>query len=151
MVEILLSLGGVIIGGAIGLGGTWLQSKNQRHLRRREEILPVASKALAAAEETHEVILEHGIRTSFPVETHESFGLTGIGTMTHYIQSQRKLQLALHELSLLIRDIEKESKQLLESVSIWGRNSSESPEEWDKYYDARDALLERVRQHLGTE
>lgn len=149
MVEILLSLAGVIVGGAIGLGGTYLQTRNQRYILRREEVLPIAGRALAAAEETYHVAGESA-KNSPTSPDQNLLDFLEADDLTEFVHSHQKLRIALHELSLLMRDLEDESRQLRQSVSAW---NARTVEPWDRqkiYEQAREAFIARVRQHLGT-
>lgn len=150
MIEILLSLGGVIIGGVIGLGGTHLQTKNQKHIRQREEVLPVAGKALAAAEEAYQAIGEYDRVWNRAERSTDPTMPTPREVAAQHNQSYHKLQVALNELSLLMRGIEDESKQLRETVSIWNAGDPHPWKSQNTYDQARDEFIERVREFLGT-
>jgi len=150
VIEILLSLGGVVIGGVLGLGGTYLQTKKQHDIRQREEILPIASRVLAAAEETFYVAGEYGRGSKSWKPEHEQLDFILKEDLTDFVQSHQKLRIALHELSLLMRGIEEESKQLRQSVSVWNARTEEPWDRQQLYDQARETFLEHVRETLGT-
>lgn len=144
--EIALSLLGVVIGGVIGLGGTYLQTKNQRHLRRREEILPVASRALAAAEETYQAYMDYAyprVKSPEPPTREELSEF-----MTNYIEVRRGLTVSLYQLSLLMPDIEEESQHLRDSLAYEKIGKIRGPELRANYDTAREKLQKRIRQYL---
>lgn len=156
MVEILLSLGGVVIGGVIGLGGTYIQARNQKNIRRREEILPVASRALTESQEAWTMLRGHAIMAGRTIETgatgqKSGAGLTEDAYLFRYTEAKQRLQLSLDELSLLIKGVEDESQQLLGSVGLGtlppGRQHYKQAQ---AYEDARAAFQRRIRDFLGT-
>lgn len=151
MLDTLLSVG---IGGLIGVAGTIsvaaMQNRKDRQLQRRNEVLPVAGRALAAAEETYWVAGKHGIDS--PSWTPDQGVLEFLETETppEFSQSHQKLRVTLHELSLLIRDIEEVSQQLRQSVSFWNARTIDPSDRQKLYEEAREAFIGCVRQHIET-
>lgn len=151
MFQALLTLGGVAIGGLIGLGGTYLQTRNQRQIKRREELVPIATKVLAAAQESWEMLRSHAVASSFSDQKNAA-GIEAMDYLKRHTYASRRLHLSLNELSLLMRGVENESKELLESVRLGTLSPGRQHDDQEQcYVAAREAFQEHIRDFLGTE
>lgn len=156
MAEALLALLGVVVGGLLTLGGIHLQIRNQRHLKRREEILPVAGRALRAAEDAWLAMSGRAYAYQRAQEQGDE------NVLFDYVQQNadalRRLIQALDEVSLMMRGLENERKELIESVRIdaiqLGEQHDTSGEHYitalKRYEAAREALQEKIRKALKT-
>lgn len=144
---------GVIVGGVLGVGGTLgaqlLANVTQRESRRRAELLPIAARALNAAQDSWEMMRGHAIRTHRGGQS--AAGMSAGDYLTRYTEAQQRLILALDELTLLVRDIGAEAEELRETLALGTLLPGDQHAMQEQAYKrARGALHERLRQFLGT-
>ena len=144
---------GVVVGGVLGVGGTLgaqlLANVTQRESRRREELLPIAAKALHASQDSWEMMRGHAIWTHRGGES--AAGMSAGDYLIRYTEAHQRLTLALDELTLLVRDIGPAAEELRETLALGTLlpgDQHTAPEQ--AYNRAREALHERLRRFLGT-
>lgn len=146
------TLVGVIVGGILGaFGMTFSQllfNANQKDIRRREELLPVASRALNSARQSWEMLVGNAVAASRP-DLKGNDGSSHENYLKRWNDAYQELLLALDELSLLIPDIESQNQVLRESLKIGTLLPGYQHEEQRQaYLAAHKALQERIRRFL---
>lgn len=155
MFEILLSLGSVLVGGAIGLTGTYIQTRNQKNIRRREEILPVASRVLRGSHKAWNMVRAYALAVDrakrLGPDAKSREGLKHIDYLRRHVDAYQDLLLSLEELSLLMPDLENEGEKLRKTVRMGAlRPGREHKEEYGAFRKAREEFQQRLRKFLGT-
>lgn len=138
-----------IVGGVLGVVGTLvvqlLANATQKESQHRMELLPVASRALNAAQESWEMLRAHAISTGRG--DHSAAG----DYLVRYTEAYQRLTMALDELSLLVRPIGPETEKLREALALGTLLPGDQHIEQKKAYDgACEALKERLRRFLKT-
>lgn len=144
---------GVIVGGVLGVGGTLgaqlLANVTQKESRRRAELLPIAARALNAAQDSWEMMRGHAIWTRRGGES--AAGLSAGDYLIQYSEAYQRLTLALDELALLVRDIGPVAEDLREALALGTLLPGEQHTVQEQAYNrARRGLHERLRRFLGT-
>lgn len=148
-----VALIGVIIGGVFGVGGAigaqFVASVTQRESRRRAELLPIAARALNAAQDSWEMMRGHAIWAHRGGES--VAGLSAGDYLVQYSEAYKRLTLSLDEMTLLVRNIAPEAEALREALKLGTLLPGNQHTVQERTYNgARGALHERLRQFLGT-
>lgn len=145
---------GVVIGGLLGVGGTLgsqvMATRHQKNERRREEMLPVASRVLKASRQAIDAIGSVDLTMQYSM-TEDIYGTKIEDHLKQYKEARAEMDLSLYELSLLIRNIDTESENLRNAMDFYPGVSDEVRQaEHANLVHAREAFLERLRKLLGT-
>lgn len=159
------ALWGVLIGGFFTLFGSIsaqiIMNANKKHIRRREEVFPVAAQALRAARLTwissamHSANIEEADHTDEGDESRRDYLATGLEYLKKTAEHYSDLEVTLEELSLFLPEIEPESQQLLKALQpgVFGPEPVSEHEQdlaGKEYSAARRALKDKVRRLLRT-
>jgi len=139
-----LTLAGVAVGAFGTLGVQFLAHLSQKSQERREVTREIAARALSASTDAWEMLRAHAIWTDQGGES--AAGLDAGGYLVMYTEAKRQLDLALDELSLVMRGSDELAEALRESVKLGsllpGRDHDAQRQ---IFVDAREALLDRLR------
>lgn len=144
---------GVIVGGVLGVGGTLgaqlLANVTQRESRRRAELLPIAARALKAAQDSWEMMRGNAIWTHRGGES--AAGMSAADYLIRYTEAHDRLTLALDELTLLVPGIDPAAEELRETLALGTLLPGDQHRVQEQAYKrARGALHDRLRRFLDT-
>lgn len=143
MIETLIGVG---VGGAIGVAGTmareFMHTRRESRIHREKEALSIARRTLAVAQEAWESSVEFH---------HDTTGMSQkFRSMKSLAEARNQLLLSLHELSLVIPNLETETDELVRSVSTSTDAAETHDQRRSDYLDATTALRKRVQEVLKT-
>lgn len=148
------ALWGAIVGGLFAflgsIGAQLVINSRQKKLRQREELLPVASRALQTAQQSWRSLRGHAAiyAPGTPEIDHE----LAEDYLARYSEASENLELALEELSLLVPNIDAENERLIKALKLGVlRPGRQHDKQESEYRAARTALQRKLRRFLGTD